>query len=61
MSATGTDRGLRVLLWEIRGAELIGAACGEEAGRLRVWTVRQSYSEAHSIAIIGLAVSRVSG
>lgn len=56
-AAAWADWGLRVLLWEVLGAVLIGAACGEAAGRLLVWAVRQPSSEAHSITTIGLALS----
>lgn len=46
-----------VLLWEVLGAVLIGAACGEAAGRLLIWAIRQPFSEDQSITTIALALS----
>lgn len=52
-----TEWGTRVILWEVLGAVLIGAACGEAAGRLLIWAIRQPFSEEHSITTIALALS----
>lgn len=47
----------RVLIWEVLAAVLIGTVCGEVAGRLLLWAIRQPFSDAHSITTISLALS----
>ncbi|TPE50949.1 cation:proton antiporter [Amaricoccus solimangrovi] len=47
----------RVLLWEIGGAVVIGAAAGWLAGRLLLWAYRQPFSDDHSLITVGLALS----
>ena len=48
---------LRVLLWEVLGAVLIGAAMGWVAGRCLVWAQRHPDSETASLTTVGLALS----
>jgi len=48
---------LKVLLWEVVGAVLIGAAVGWLAGRCLVWAHRHPESETASLTTVGLALS----
>lgn len=55
--AAWADWASRVVLWEVLGAVLIGVACGEAAGRLLIWAIRQPFSDEHSITTVALALS----
>ena len=56
-AAALTEWGLRVLIWEILGAVVIGALVGELSGRLLVWAYRQPFTERQSTITVGLALS----
>ncbi len=57
LAAAVVEWSRRVFLWEVVGAVLIGAACGEAAGRLLIWAIRRPDAEGHSITTIVLALS----
>lgn len=58
--ATGTafaEWSARIILWEILGAVVIGAAIGDISGRLLLWAHRQPFSDTHSTVTVALALS----
>lgn len=52
-----TEWGLRVLLWEVIGGALLGAAAGWATGRLFTWLKSQPLAEDQSLLSIALALA----
>ncbi len=46
-----------VLLWEIVGSALLGLAIGWAAAHVLDWSIRQPFSERHSILTVGLSLA----